>query len=468
MTPLEFYTPSMPPPPDPTLAGEQLARAAELVAMARADILDRERPRYQLAAWFGPMADLAAAGYVPARDTISYIHAEMADADPAGDADALFDAVMRAMEHADPGVPEPPMLPPKDPQFEKRVLRAQRDLLVRQEAKRRDREAREGTPDPLRVYSQAEAEAGAVPPAPPFRVDKLVPPNAFTTIVAQNKTGKTTLGLNLAYALVTGEDFLGRFGVRELDGNVLFLNYELDPSTFHTWAAERGLPGDRFHVAHLRGRGNLLGRDWDELGPLLPKREVEALIVDPFGRASVGVDPWSEDGVRGWLVDLDARARAAGVHDVLLAVHTGWDGTRSRGSSALEDHPDSKIYLEKFTDPAGHLVRTLRAEGRDVAVDKGVLLKPEESRVITFLPKLSEVERVAVKDFQLADQRSGWAAEKTAAITALLAEHGSLSKAKIREHVGGKLASVNALVDQLVDEGELQVTETGFALSDLL
>jgi hypothetical protein len=53
----------------------------------------------------------------------------------------------------------------------------------------------------------------ARPPQPQNRVESLIPWEAAALITAQRKTGKTTLILNYARSLLTGQDFLGRFGV---------------------------------------------------------------------------------------------------------------------------------------------------------------------------------------------------------------------------------------------------------------
>jgi AAA domain len=113
----------------------------------------------------------------------------------------------------------------------------------------------------LRVYEIARDKLAAEkqPPSPPFdagtladvltrpadppaRVVGLIPWEASTLVVAQRKTGKTTLMLNLARCLLTGEDFLGRFPVRPISGSVGFLNYEVSAAQLARWADEHGNP----------------------------------------------------------------------------------------------------------------------------------------------------------------------------------------------------------------------------------
>ncbi len=55
------------------------------------------------------------------------------------------------------------------------------------------------------------------------------------TIVAQRKTGKTTLTGNLFRSLLSGDPFLGAYDVIPLDGRVVALNYEVSGATYARW-----------------------------------------------------------------------------------------------------------------------------------------------------------------------------------------------------------------------------------------
>jgi len=211
----------------------------------------------------------------------------------------------------------------------------------------------------------------ARPQEPPHRVDGLIPSQAGTLIVAQRKTGKTTLELNLARSLIGGEDFLGRFPVRAATGRIGLLNYEVSAAQLARWAHEAGVPTDRLYLVNLRGRRNPLGNttDREQLAAQLRQHEVESLIVDPFGRAFVGKSQNDSGEVGAWLANLDRWARGdCGVQDVILTAHAGWEGERTRGASALEDWADSIITLVRDKDD--EQVRYLRAEGRDVLVEE--------------------------------------------------------------------------------------------------
>ncbi len=211
----------------------------------------------------------------------------------------------------------------------------------------------------------------ARPQEPPHRVDGLIPSDAGTLIVAQRKTGKTTLELNLARSLIGGEDFLGRFPVRRVTGRIGLLNYEVSAGQLGRWAHEAGVQTDRLYLVNLRGRRNPLGNaeDREHLAEQLRQHEVESLIVDPFGRAFVGKSQNDSGEVGAWLANLDRWARGdCGVADVILTAHAGWEGERTRGASALEDWADSIITLVRDKDD--EQIRYLRAEGRDVLVEE--------------------------------------------------------------------------------------------------
>lgn len=64
---------------------------------------------------------------------------------------------------------------------------------------------------------------------------------------------------------------------------------------------------------------------------------------------------------------------------MVLCAHSGWEGERSRGSTALEDWPDSILYMTKNAAKERHLT----ADGRDVDLSKTRLDYDPESRRYT-------------------------------------------------------------------------------------
>lgn len=244
-----------------------------------------------------------------------------------------------------------------------------RRLRVRKDAQEAFKAENEPASPPFDAGTLAEILAR--PADPPMRVDGLMPWDASTLIVAQRKTGKTTLVLNLIRSLLNGDDFLGTFKVRPVTGAVALLNFEVSAAMIARWADNAGIDRDRLYVVNLRGRRNPLSHAGDraKLAADLRARGVETLIVDPFGRAYTGKSQIDAGEVGSWLVDLDLFARGeVGAKDLILTTHAGWKGERTRGSSALEDWADSILTITRSEKDES--MRFLRAMGRDVEIDE--------------------------------------------------------------------------------------------------
>ncbi|MGW9426247.1 ATP-binding protein, partial [Streptomyces koyangensis] len=220
------------------------------------------------------------------------------------------------------------------------------------------------------------------PPMPPDRIEGVMPWDASLLVIAQRKAGKTTLLLNAARSLLTGDPFLGRFATIPVTGRVAFMNYEVNAAQLGRWAYETGIDPDRLYTVNLRGRRNPLAHPEDraELARRMQAHGVESVIVDPFGRAYTGTSQNDAGEVTAFLVDLDQFVRAeVGARDLILAVHAGWDGERTRGSSALEDWGDA--FANLTVDDKDQ--RFFRAKGRDVEIDEDMLAYDAATRTLS-------------------------------------------------------------------------------------
>lgn len=321
--------------------------------------------------------------------------------------------------NADAFAPEGIIPPAPLDLFERAVLTKLYDLRVVEEARKRHLAEKEGEQPAFDAGTLDEILAR--PPEPPSRVEELIPWGGFTLIVAERKTGKTTLTLGLARCLLTGEEFLGRFAVRPVGGRVAFLNYEVSAAQLGRWAHEAEIPHDRFVQVNLRGRRNPLAvpDDRAELAAYLRRLEVETLIVDPFSRAFVGKSQNDAAEVQPWLLGLDQFARTeVGAADVILTAHTGWGGERARGSSALEGHPDVTITMTRDDEKRA---RYLSAEGRDVSLDEDELIYDHATRRLTLSGSGSRSANRAEKKL----------AELTLAILDVIAEQPGLNVTEI-------------------------------------
>ena len=274
--------------------------------------------------------------------------------------------------------------PDASPTYEAQVARAALQLRIRDEARAIHEEWKAAT-NPAQSFDDGLlTEILARPAEPAHRVEGLIPTDAGTLVVAQRKVGKTTWNLNLTRALITGDDFLGTFPVRPVTGRVAILNFEVSAAQLARWAHEAGVPADRLYLVNLRGRRNPLTHPADraELADRLRAHQVETLFVDPFGRAYTGKSQNDPGEVSAWLTDLDTFARGeAGIRDLILNAHAGWDGERTRGASALEDWADSIITLTRGRDD--DTARYMRAIGRDIDIDEDALTFDPHTRTLT-------------------------------------------------------------------------------------
>ena len=227
-------------------------------------------------------------------------------------------------------------------EFDEEVRVETRKQLLRQPSRRRS--------GPRRSLRRSRSTPGCSPTSWPvrrsrrMRVDGLIPSDAATLVVAQRKTGKTTLELNLARSLITGEPSsagspsgpsTGTRRVPQLRGQRRTSSpagptRPASPATGSTWSTSAA--GATRSPTRRPRRGS---------PTQLREHDVEALIVDPFGRAYTGTSQNDPGEVGAWLTDLDTFARAdVGATDLILTAHAGWNGERTRGASALEDWAD--------------------------------------------------------------------------------------------------------------------------------
>jgi RecA-family ATPase len=208
-------------------------------------------------------------------------------------------------------------------------------------------------------------------------IEQLLPASGNGLLVAQYKVGKTTLALNLAVALASGEPFLGKFEVAPMSGRVAFFNYELSERMFLEWAQDR-IPDDhrdRIVTLHLRGRSApFWNREvQDPLAAWLRRSEAEFLIIDPAAKAWRGLVDNENDNakVEEFTSAVDELREAGGVSGGSLSTHhTGRylqvEGEeRARGATRLEDWMDAGWYYTKDESDT----RSLRAMGRDVEME---------------------------------------------------------------------------------------------------
>lgn len=211
-------------------------------------------------------------------------------------------------------------------------------------------------------------------PKHPYTVDELHITGSNTLVVSKYKVGKTVLMINLYRSLVNVEPFLGHFDVREHDGRVAYLDYEMQEHQFRGWLVAGGeLDTERMVPPwHLRGSSlhfwaNGVRQRFVEW---LQQNNVKVLIIDTAARAWSGlVDSENDNSQMLKFTDtLDQVKLEADVTDLFLVTHMGRNifipegEEHSRGATRLEDWMDTGWYYTR--DDAG--IRYLRAIGRGV------------------------------------------------------------------------------------------------------
>jgi len=127
----------------------------------------------------------------------------------------------------------------------------------------------------------------------------------------------------------------------------------------------------------------------------------------------------------------------------VLSVHAGWDGERSRGSSALEDWADVVATLAR--DPDDDTVRYLRAFGRDVEVDEDRLVFEPDTRTLTLAGAGSRKRSKAERAIEAALPN----------VLDYVTDNPGCSGQQIRDGVGGNARVVDQARRRLVDNGDL-------------
>lgn len=273
--------------------------------------------------------------------------------------------------------------PPEDP-FE---IGVERERLRRAVKRFVDAEERPPTPPPA---STKLADLLAEPDTDPvYRINELWPLGGKVTLTAPQKAGKTTTVGNIVKALVDGTPLFGAlegkrgfpgFPVLPLreTGTVFLADFELDRRMLRRWLRDHGLQRpDRLYVEFFRGR------TWDirddkirtQWAAHLRELDTEIIIVDPIGPVlfALGVAENSSTEVGQFLHALDALVKESGASELLIAHHTGHNGERGRGTTALRGWPDAEWRLMNEDAPAGRepapdATRFFAAQGRDVAL----------------------------------------------------------------------------------------------------
>lgn len=349
--------------------------------------------------------------------------------------------------------------------FERMVQHELLRMEVREEAGQRYRAAQE--PEDSEPLVRLVSEVLEAEPEKQPRIERVLPWDSTLWLSAQRKTGKTTLLVNMAHSLLTGEKFLGECAVVPLEPHerVGMLNFEVTPAKAAAMFSRRGVAPDRVVQVDLRGRANPFhnAKQLRALGEQLKALNVRSLFIDTFSHAFTGDSQNDATQVRAWIRQVNQWARlVVGATDLIVTDHAGWsDNARASGSSAKEADADHIMHL-MISDPKDqNSVRHIRTFGRTDDLVKGELLLDKDTETVTYR-EIDQAEKQAARaDQALADMGRAEDAIRLALMEAtepLRAQE--LCDLAGQTDLGGPLS--NRALDQarqrLVTLGEIQTT----------
>jgi hypothetical protein len=333
----------------------------------------------------------------------------------------------------------------RDPAFKSQVESDLMRMDAQDEAKKRARHAKsrleDATPPALLLSEFLDKELSPEK----FLIEGLIPVNGTVTVVAAKKTGKSTFIYNVMHSLLTLEPLMGVFSVSSFEGRIGFVNYELTEEQAQDWFRRSPIgTTDRIALWNLRGKPNPFRSDeaLNDFAKEVRVLGVQVLILDPFSSAFRGGNSQDNDEVKDFWLRTDSFKDASGVRELIVPVHAGRDESRSRGASALDDHPDAILHLNKLGDGT----RTFHAFGRDVEVEEGELEFDKSTLLLTYKGPVSvhsRVERVAKF------------------LEGILTVKGKLSATDLIRNARKNKDDVRAARDLLVSTGRVLETQVG-------
>lgn len=288
-----------------------------------------------------------------------------------------------------------------------------------------------------------------------YSVPSLLVQGGNTLIVAQAKTGKTTLMMNLLKSYVDHVPLFGEFEVNPPPGRVAYFNYELIEEMFLQWLVDLKIKNkSRLMPLTLRGASGCL---WTEEGRVktiawLKRYKVGTLIIDPAMAASRGIVDNENDNnqVGEFCAILDEVKLASGVQDLHMPLHIGKGHTdegseKGRGASKWEDWADDLWVVTK--DDSG--ARSWRTYGRSGDLEAHDLDYEHETRTLTMCGtrQSRRAEAKAVMSGLRAES------ELRKLIETITGGGGKMTKTEIRAHSGWGDKKAGDLIRAARDQG---------------
>lgn len=239
------------------------------------------------------------------------------------------------------------------------------------------------------------ADLIATTPEVPWLVQDFVPEGAIVVLVGPPASFKTFVAIALSHAVASGLDVFHR-PVKQ--GAVLYQlgeGYAGFPSRITAWCAhhQRDEPGDVYY-----GQPGVAFDNKDAVDSFLAALRLQLfrpslVVIDTYAaNRSPGLDENSAQHSEFWLAGV-RRVRDELGASVLILHHTGWDGDRVRGSSAIQGAADVVLLVER----SGGLTARLKwAKARDFSEPAPMTLdmvESAESRVAVLSTRANALTR---------------------------------------------------------------------------
>ncbi|MGW5523597.1 AAA family ATPase [Gordonia sp. NPDC003950] len=268
--------------------------------------------------------------------------------------------------------------------WEQRVVQLAVEAEMRMEAQelaRRNRAARD-----WRLPTTRSGLTAITDPAvePPHLVEGLVIGEGVTLLSAQNKAGKSTVGVNVVKAVLYEQPLFGKLATHlPSESAVGIWNAEVGTATYEKWCLEAGLFADeanaaRVHFYHCVGDGvDIQSPQWREWAVgWLRENNIKLWLLDPLSKIMQGNEDKADDVNAFWRALREIMKEAA-CPAAFVIHHAGHvvEGmrARARGSSAIEGDPEVILSYEHNGKPGDFPPddrRYLSGVGRIDVVDK--------------------------------------------------------------------------------------------------
>lgn len=295
-------------------------------------------------------------------------------------------------------------------------------------------------------------------PTLPDVIEGVLPQSALATLVGSSGLGKTAMGLSMAAAVAMGRPWMGR---PTQSGKVIYFIAEggsgiakrLDAisTAFYAGRAIENLIIVRRPVDMTDTHGEVA-----EIRALVAEIDPELLFFDTLIRYAGGAEENSSTGMSLVLANMEWVARA-GTRTTAIAVHhTGHEGTRARGTSAIYANVDAELTLSG--EPSAlKLTATKMKDGRQGLLGEFKLTESREHDSIF-------VEGIAPGQGQPSGAQAARVEEALALFVGAFGVTGATRPALVKslaEWMSVSEASVQRYIGDLLKDGRLVASMRG-------